>query len=434
MYVIWIRMRYRGLINESNKKKYLLLVIVLLLISITKDFIIVMIVMHFLFATTLSTYGICYSSAVFTFYVGLFGLPFTVFHFAKARYAFDFSKKNNIFENFRPFLSVKTKFNEMKEVNKEEKYFNECYQLLASIKCSDDEFTFLKDSTSKHLQIFSIILAVIICLVHCVFQLLFQIDDFSFCEKRGHYNETVNSTLSIILCKSVIGITCLNSLMTSLVFSALMVYIVLWKASILSEWKKFNANENAARTTLIKNRPQGIAIWWKIRQTLNFFSSSDLCMSVLIGNMVFIVCFLLIVIFSVLLFVMTSPTLYDAKSNTVILMLTDNILIYVWLLLVGEISVLITQENTRSRQIIELKQMNVAYELSTLMNLEQDGLKRQTIVQRKIRIKKSCLLLLKELTAAMRNLEKRNSSKCVITCLGVATLLIVASVYFAVSF
>ena len=435
IYVNRIRLRYKPRMTDKERKKSYLSIVLLLLITLTKDLIIVMALLHVLFNSPSSNYEIGYSPVLFFWCLLLFAFPLTVYYFAEPRYIFGFdSSKKRLLETCLSFLSSKVKNNEVKKVDDQEKYFNERYKLLASIKCSNDEYQFLKSSTSRRLVIIASVLAVLTCTVHCLIPLLLQIADCTLCKNVVYqevvHNQTVNVTLPITVYKTVMGMAAINSLLVSLFASIYFIYVLLWQLAMLAEWKRFNATESDTMTTLINGGPQGVAMWWKVRQTLHFFSSSTSCMSVLIVKLSSIVCLLLIACLSLALVFETNVLPYS-KSDMVVVLLIDNIFLYIGLLLLGLFSLLVYKEEANSSRIIELKQLNVGYELGRLMNLEQETVESEPGVRLKVRVMRGSLMLLQELTSALQSAERSDSHMLIKICLVVATLTIIPSTIFA---
>lgn len=439
MIICLIRFKYKPSMKAEEKQKEFNVYLMLFGITATKDSIIITLALHVVYNSPASNYEIGYSPLVFFWCMVLFLFPLAAFQIAEVKYIFGFnSDKKNLLKLFKQ-LSSKAKQFEFKKVDDQEKYFSDKYKDLSSIKSSSDELSFLMRWTSKPLLIASAIIAVMTCLIHCIIPLLLQIMDCFACRDVMHYyhiangtngtNVTVNVTLPVDTYKAVIAMSAINSLIVSLFSSAYFIFVILWKISMLNEWKRFNATESDTTTTLVNSGPQGIAMWWKIRQTLKLYSTSNLCMSVLITKMACVVALVVISGLSTTLFYTTRSLESHFYAHNAIPLLIDNLLLYFALVFMGVLSFLIDREKTHSGRIIEIKQLNVGFELGRLMNLEQETVESEPGVRVKVRVMRGCLMLLQELTSTMENLEKSTSSKLVLVCFCLATILILPSTF-----
>jgi len=196
--------------------------------------------------------------------------------------------------------------------------------------------------------------------------------------------------------------------------------------SMLREWRRFNENENSSSTTLVNSGPQGIAMWWKIRQTLKFFSISNQCLSALLGKMACVADMVFVSLLSVIITKNVISLESHFSTHYLIPLMMDNILLYGALLFMGALSVLNDSQKRMSKDILELKQLNISYELGHLMNLEEDAIVTEPGLKVKVRVMRGCLMLLQELTSLMNNLEK-GTSRLIIFCFVISTTVVMVS-------
>jgi len=431
--------------SEGEKKKLSYLWISLCSLTFTKDMIVIAVIMQSYFKTEASSYIVAYSPIVFCWFLVLFVFPITLFYFADVRYEFglDADKKKLLKVFSAYFFNNRTKSQQSQKVTAQETYFNEKYDNLSKVQTAMDELKFLYKVTSKRVIVSSIILSAVTCIVHAIIPCLLQLNDYTYdqvvANNRTLYNRTLyNESMSNYTTDNnitrpssemyiVIGISTYNSLVVALLSAPYFVYVILWKMSMLREWRRFNENENSSSTTLVNSGPQGIAMWWKIRQTLKFFSNSDQCLSAMVGRMACVVAMIFVSLLSVIIIKNVISLESHFSTHYLIPLMMDNILLYGALLFMGALSVLNDSQKRMSKDIIELKQLNISYELGQLMNLEQDAIETEPGVKVKVRVMRGCLMLLQELTSTMENLEKGTSSRLTMICFVVSTILILPS-------
>ena len=341
--------------------------------------------------------NIVYSPVVFMWFLLAGVFPVAVFHFASVKYEFgydvDKKKDSKSFDQF--FMSTKLKDDIAQRMSEQTQFFEEKFQLLASIQTYVEEFKFVKKSSPTFLTVIGILLTVMVSLsrvtVHIVLYLL---------------NETTPNEGA--LNRITIGISSLNALIVSLLAAPYFIYVILWKMAVLREWKRFNQNERDTQSSLVNDGPQGIAMWWKIRQTLKMFSGldSNVSLSAIVAKTSLVaVTFVVLSVSSYLIAVTTSGTQNDTQIPVMIL---DNTLLYGLLLLIGTLTIMADGEKKLSVDLIELKQLNVSYELGLLMNLEQEAIEGEPEVKVKVRVIRGCLMLLQELTNSLRNSDNKH--------------------------
>ena len=317
--------------------------------------------------------------------------------------------------------------------------------MFSGIKSTGDEIKFLQDAVSKTLLIVTCVITVSGCILHSLVPCLFQVIACHYCVPPPHvtvfditkFDAMLNRTIFVIMnvtkednrpytaYKVVLGLATVNSFAESLFASCYFVFVALWKIILLREWEKFNSNERNSSKTLINNGPQGIAMWWKIRQKLKLFSTSSLSMSVVIGKMQCVVNFICIVGLSVALVRNTfakDETNNSTPIHLIVPIVVDLIMLYLALMIIGGLSFLIDQEQSKSTHEVQLKQLNICYELGRYMNMEQEAIDNEPSVKVKVRVMRGCSVLLQELTSAMRKLERGASSRLNIGCLILASI------------
>ena len=404
------------------------------ILTFTKDMMIVAGALQAVYKTDASTYIVVYAPIMFCWFLFLFALPIALFYFADVQYEFGFdSDRKTLIRSFSAtFFSAKTKNQQVQKMEAQDNYFSNNYTLLARVHTAMDEFMFVLKSTKKSMIIVCIVLSVVVALAHALVPCFVQLKDYTFLVNRSFVNTTTNLTHLYqqhaehdAHMLSVVGISTLNSLIVSLIGAPYFVYVILWKMAILREWKRFNENERDTHQTLVNGGPQGIAMWWKIRQTLKMFSNGD-SLSAMIGKLTCVVSMVCIALLSafILLLVFTEKLENPNTKYDIFPMLLDAIFLYSALLLIGTLTIMADSEKKLSVDIIELKQLNISYELGHLMNLEQEAIEVEPGVKVKVRVIRGCLMLLQELTSTMENLEKGTSSKMTILCFVISTIMI----------
>ena len=363
--------------------------------------------------------NIVYSPIIFVSFMLAAVFPILLFYFASAKYEFgydvDKKKRSKSFGDF--FSSAKTKDDIAQRMTEQTLFFEEEFQLLASIQTYSEEFKFVRQSLSSFLLAIAIILSVMVALgrvaVHVVMHLT---------SSAGDEN----------LSKGVlVGISTLNALIVSLIAAPYFVYVILWKMALLREWKRFNKNERNTQQTLVNGGPQGIAMWWKIRQTLKMFSESSHSLSAIITKATFVVATVAVLSLSTYLIVVVSSSGRTGIDSIIPAVLLDHVMLYGALLLIGTMTIMADTEKKLSVDIIELKQLNISYELGHLMNLEQEAIEVEPAVKVKVRVIRGCLMLLQELTNNLRHSEKQVSVRMTIFVLVCASLLFLFSTLLA---
>lgn len=454
MFINKKRLRYKGRMSKADKEKQGRYLLMLFLITLLKDLMIITIILDSVYDTPVSKYEIAYAPVVFIWTLIFFIFPLSSFLLGDTRYVFGFdSDKKNLLETFSQITSLKVKEEEIKKVDDQEKYFIDKYKLLSNIKAASEEIKFLKESTSKVFFKFAGALIIVACIIHAFIPMFLQLIECTFCKpepyvmflNKTYYNATVNKNATIVTNKTIIvtpdkpyivytvvlALSTFNSFLVSLFASLYFVFVTLWKFALLKEWKRFNSNETDTSTTLINGGPQGIAMWWKIRQTLKLYSTSSLSMSVMIGKMQCVVNFICIACLSITLILLTRDTSVDIHSHALIPLLVDNILLYAALLIIACLSILIDKEQSISSHLIQLKQLNVFYELGRYMNMETESMNLEPGIRVKVRVMRGCSVLLQELTSAMDKLEKSTSSYLNISCFVLATILMIPSLFMS---
>ena len=419
---------------EAQKKKVNYFFGGAFVMTFTKDMMIVAGALQAVYKTDASTYIVIYAPIMFCWFLFLFALPIALFYFADVQYEFGFdSDRKTLMRSFSAvFFSAKTKNQQVQKMEAQDNYFCNNYTLLARIRSAMDEFMFVLKSTKKSMIIVCIVLSVVFALVHAILPCFVQLKDYTFIVNHTFVNASTNVTHSLYQhavhdahMLSVVGISTLNSLIVSLIAAPYFVYVILWKIALLREWKRFNENERDTQQTLVNGGPQGIAMWWKIRQTLKMFSNGA-SLSAMIGKLTCVVSMVCIALLSafILLLVFTEKLENPNTKYDIFPMLLDAIFLYGALLLIGTLTIMADSEKKLSVDIIELKQLNISYELGHLMNLEQEAIEVEPGVKVKVRVIRGCLMLLQELTSTMENLEKGTSSKMTILCFVISTVMI----------
>lgn len=415
---------------EERRKEHVILVIAFIM-TLIKDFILITMILHVIYGSPVSNYEIAYSPIVFFWCLVTFLLPLTIFYFANVNYVFGFvSDRKTLLALVSPFSTTKAKEDEMKKVNDQEKYFSDNYEDLSSIKSTYDEMMFISSITSRTLWIASILIALIVCMTHSLFPLVFY--DCFTCRHFNHMlNETSyhNKTIYPNIYRTVIGLSAMNSFFVSFIAAFYFIYIILWNIANLKEWKRFNATEKDTTKTLINNGPQGIAMWWKIFQTLTFFSSSSICVSVLISKFACVVSLLLILCQSIGLIYPLTTKEAEISRSTATLFLIDNLLLYIALLIIAFLSSLVSRERTMAKEIIQVKKLNIGYELSTMLNIEPEFVGKEQAVPVRLRALRGCLMLLQELISTMDSVQTITLSHWVLFCCACATLFVFPSAF-----
>ena len=446
MYLTIRRHRKKKRMTKAEKDRQRHYILLLLLITFLKDFMVLAVLLHVFYDTPIPDYEIFYSPLVFLWTLILFIFPLSVFLIADAEYIFGFdADKKNLLEIFAKISSLKVKEVEMKKIDKQERFFNEHFELFSGIKSTGDEIKFLQDAVSKTLLIVTCVITVAGCILHSLVPCLFQVVACHYCVPPPHvtvfnitkFDAMLNRTIFVIMnvteednrpytaYKVVLGLATVNSFAESLFASCYFVFVALWKIILLREWEKFNSNERNSSKTLINNGPQGIAMWWKIRQKLKLFSTSSLSMSVVIGKMQCVVNFICIVGLSVALVRNTfakDETNNSTPIHLIVPIVVDLFMLYLALMIIGGLSFLIDQEQSKSTHEVQLKQLNICYELGRYMNMEQEAIDNEPSVKVKVRVMRGCSVLLQELTSAMGKLERGASSRLNIGCLILASI------------
>ena len=450
---------------EQQRKKQNYFFAGAFLMTFIKDMMIVALALQGTFATDAYSYVLVFSLVMYCWFLFLFVLPLAVFYFADVRYEFGFdSDRKTLIKGFSTiFFSNKTKYQQAQKVEAQDNYFLENYRFLARVQCAMDEFTFVLKTTRKSLIIVAIIASVIFALVHAFVPCFLQLKDYTYLVNHTHTN-FVNSTIINMLNSTingtningttinvtdshvervhhdahfltVVSISTLNSLIVSLIAAPYFIYVVLWKMAVLREWKRFNQNERDARKTLVNGGPQGIAMWWKIRQTLKMFSNG-VSLTASIGKVTCVVAMVFVSFLSASIIMVVFGGKMETPNSKyeIVPLLLDAIFLYGLLLLIGILTIMADGEKKLSVDLIELKQLNVSYELGHLMNLEQEAIEFEPGVKVKVRVIRGCLMLLQELTSTMENLEKGTSSKLTILCLAVSTIFILPCLGLAFNF
>ena len=445
MYMIIRRHQKKKRMKKAEKDRQRHYILLLLLITFLKDFMVMAVLLHVFYDTPIPDYEIFYSPIVFLWTLILFIFPLSVFLIADAEYVFGFdADKKNLLEIFAKISSLKVKEVEIKKIDKQERFFNEHFELFSSIKSTGDEIKFLQGAVSKTLLIVTCVITISGCILHSLVPCLFQVIACHYCVrppnvtvfKITNFDAMLNRTTVVIMniteedntpytaYKVVLGLATVNSFAESIFASCYFVFVALWKIILLREWERFNSNERDSSKTLINNGPQGIAMWWKIRQKLKLFSTSSLSMSVVIGKMQCVVNFICIVGLSVALALNTFAK--DERNSTpmqlIVPIVVDLIMLYSALMIIGGLSFLIDQEQSKSTHEVQLKQLNICYELGRYMNMEQEAIDNEPSVKVKVRVMRGCSVLLQELTSAMGKLERGASSRLNIGCFVLASI------------
>ena len=427
---------------EQLKKKQNYFFAGAFIMTFIKDMMIIALVLQGFFKTDASTYVVVFSPVMYCWFLFMFVLPIAIFYFADVQYKFGFdSDRKTLMKSFSTlFFSAKTKNQQAQKMEAQDNYFTKNYNLLSCIQTSMNEFVFVLKSTKKSLIIVSVVLSVLVALIHALVPCFVQLKDYTFLVNHtfAHnssgfsLNGTVNFTDSHLEHVEhdahmlyVVGISTFNALTVSLIAAPYFVYVILWKMALLREWKRFNKNERDTQQTLVNGGPQGIAMWWKIRQTLKMFSNGA-SLSAMIAKMTCLVAMILISVISSLIILLVFTEKLDNPNTKydIFPMLLDAILLYGALLVIGTLTIMADTEKKLSVDIIELKQLNISYELGHLMNLEQEAIEVEPGVKVKVRVIRGCLMLLQELTSTMENLEKGTSSKLTILCFSISTIMI----------
>ncbi|XP_066917586.1 uncharacterized protein [Clytia hemisphaerica] len=409
----------RKMTDQQKKEVNQKFVIVGVLTFIT-DLLITGVILHFYFGTDVPLYHVLYATILSLWLLAAFVGPSLWFYFASTKYEFGFNvnkfKGSKSFDD--SFTSNKTKDSIARKLNEQQEQFKEDYQNLSSMETSDAEFLFVRKSSPRYVLICAIILGLVSSLVRTLIPLLIQLSNLT--DLTGSINID-GMTIAVL------AISTFNAFIVSLIAAPYFVYVILWKIGMLREWKRFNANERDTRKTLVNGGPQGIAMWWKIRQTLNHFSSSSKSLSVLITDVTISIATILIATLSVIVFKMMTSS---SRQHDVIPFLLDNLFLYGAILVLASLSVLIKKEQKVSGDTIELKQLNLCYELGHLMNLEQDAMDVEPGVKVKVRVFRGCLMLLQELTIVLRKFEKHSLLSLHTICLVVSSICFLFSTGF----
>ena len=357
--------------SDAEKRKLRYLWISLCSLTFTKDMIFIAVIIQSYFETEASSYIVAYSPIVYCWFLILFVFPITLFYFADVRYEFglDADKKKLLKVFAAYFHNTRTKSQQAQKVTAQETYFNQKYELLSKVQAAMDELKFVYKVTSKKVIVSAIVLSAVTCIIHAIIPCLLQLNDYAYEDEptamnRTAYNQSIsnyttivnstvsNSTRPTSQMYVVIGISTFNSLVVSLLVSPYFMYVIFWKMSMLREWRRFNENENTSSKTLVNAGPQGIAMWWKIRQTLKFFSNSAKCLSALLGKMACVVAMVLVSILSINIILKVYSLESQCSMHYLIPRMVDNILLYGALLFVGALTILIDSQQRLSKDII----------------------------------------------------------------------------------
>ena len=419
----------RRKLNENQRKELKQQFGMACLLTLTKDLVMTQLFMEQDGANVTAWYNnIIYSPMIFVCFLLTTLLPVSAFYFASVTYEFGYDvDKKKCSESFDVFYnSNKTKDDIAQRMTQQTLFYEDKFPNLASIKGSSDELGFVKKSLSTTMLVVAVVLSITTVLgrvaVHIVQQLL------TASATKG--NEEKRASLSMGV---VVGLSTMNSLIVSLIAAPCFVYVILWKMALLREWKRFNENERSTHQTFINSGTQGIAMWWRIRQTLKMFSDGE-SLSAMIGKAVTVVATIAVSLLSTYLIVIVLVVKGGAGNDAVIpAVLLDNLMLYGALLLIGTLTIMADSEKKLSADIIELKQLNISYELGHLMNLEQEAIDAEPGVKVKVRVIRGCLMLLQELTNHLKHStdEKNTSVKMTIVFLVSASLLFVSSTILA---
>uniref|UniRef100_A0A7M5V9R7 Uncharacterized protein n=2 Tax=Clytia hemisphaerica TaxID=252671 RepID=A0A7M5V9R7_9CNID len=436
---------------DEEKKKQDRFFMGLFFLTFLKDLMIIVLVIQSYFNTKASVYIVAYSPVVYCWILVLFVFPVTLFHFADVQYEFGFdTDRKKIMKTFAAyFFSSKTKHQQAQKWEAQDQYFSENYDLLSKIQTSNDELKYVYKSTKKSIFNAAIALSVIVALAHALVPCILQVHQYHTFTIQVLNETLANSTAFVnittingttfsnmtnvtitehvkhdVTMLAVVGLSTFNAFFVSLIAAPYFIYVILWKIGMLREWKRFNANERDTRKTLVNGGPQGIAMWWKIRQTLKLFSSGA-CLSSMISKMACVVAMVLVALLSATIVLNIISLDSDFNAHNLVPLMIDDLFLYAVILVLASLSVLIKKEQKVSGDTIELKQLNLCYELGHLMNLEQDAMDVEPGVKVKVRVFRGCLMLLQELSNTMENLEKGTASNNMsIFCFSVSTLLI----------
>ena len=417
-------------LNEVQKKELKQQFGIACFLTLTKDLVLTQLIMKQNEANVTAWYNnIIYSPMIFACFMLTAMLPVSAFSFASVVYEFgyDVDKKKGS-ESFDAFYrSNKTKDDIAQRMTQQIQFYEDKFPHLAFVKGSSDEPRFVKKSLSTTLLVIAVVLSITTVLGRVAVHIVQQLLTSSTTKGDGEGEE---ASLSIGV---VVGLSTINSLIVSLVAAPYFVYVILWKMALLREWKRFNENEKNTHQTLVNGGPQGIAMWWKIRQTLKMFSNGA-SLSAMIGKAATIMTTVTVSLLSVYLLVVVLVVSVGTDNDAVIpAVLLDNLMLYGALLLIGTLTIKVDTEKKLSVDIIELKQLNISYELGHLMNLEQEAIDAEPGVKVKVRVIRGSLMLLQELTTHLKRSsdEKNTSIRMTIICLVWASLLFVSSTALA---
>lgn len=428
---IVIRLKTNVRTKEAERKKRTLYLSFMLITSLIKDLIFILVGICFAHHVPLPSPTIAYTVLLFIWCLFFLVGPLISFYMADVRQLFNFStEKDNCLLILQHFNFESVKEAEAEKIREQEKYYRETYPKLSALIGWFDEYTYIKDVLNRKKIFFGFLVAGVVCITR--FAIVLMVEVFSPRRFPVFINGTLsNHTYSLTLYVPCLVLNSAISLALSLFLCIFMFYSILWGICMIREWRYFNTNENDDTKTLIGNGPQAIAMWWKIRETLLLFSTSTSCWSVLITRILFVSSVVFIIMISVAMMMMRRKSELYSRDSTILSMFIDNTLLYIYLLIQCYIHNSIKKLCALATHALELKKLNVCYEISCATNLDSDITEKESNVRSRVRLLRGRLTLIQDLVTTLESKSHDNSFDFVNIFTYLSGCLVLTSILYA---
>lgn len=406
---MFTKCRFRPKITRVEKRRETFIFLILLFVVLIKDLIFAVLIISKSTNIPLSNSRTICPLCLFLWTLVFCWGTTTMYYYADPTYEFGINPMKKICVQLASHFTFSSlKATALGKVDVQGVYFNKNYPIMSSISCSNEEYVYLKTVTSRFLLITSSGITLILCLIR-ILPLVYEttLPPFPQHNQTSNISKTTiiveRQYLRIYFCLHIISNN--NSFFSFIFFSIWMLYVLLWNTAMLKEWKVFNSNEQDDEKTLINKGPQAVALWWKIRQTFILYTRSSVSMSSLLGKVLVVTCLFVCTVMSLSLVLIVARRQKNVDVFEIISLLVYNLMFYLTITCLYSIFYLIHRERYLSAKLLQLKKLNVGYEVGCLTHLEQEIIDRDPNLRNRLRLLRGRLLLLEEMVTAVSHID-----------------------------
>ena len=265
--------------RERKKVRYLFFFLIAgIIFSIFKDSVIVTIVLFSLFTTKVSCYAVIYPLIILLVCIMCALAPLMVYEFAGVTFSYGNEDKKD----------SQTKQGKCKEKLIAVEYMNKQLSSLHEVKNLKHQILLLSKQISKILILIMIIIFLVLCALRSFmgWMLYSSMPKENNLRNMSFYKNTTNTTnatmgnatilkisLPVQLDDIVMILASVNSFVMSFSLSVLFVAVFIWNLVYMQLWRRFASDLNT-KNNLISSGLDGIIAWWRVYQTLIFFTIS----------------------------------------------------------------------------------------------------------------------------------------------------------------